>query len=131
MAPAGGKCPHCHTAKHTPGKDRYYTTKGWQYLRRRQLALYPRCQQETGGVRCPQPATDVDHIVPRKEGGADALENLQSLCHSHHSAKTNRQNPHTRQRKPRSRLGQLRRAQGLPEAREEEPGRSYGGTEAP
>jgi 5-methylcytosine-specific restriction endonuclease McrA len=57
-------------------------------------------------------ASDVDHIVPREEGGADDLANLQSLCHSHHSAKTSAQNPHTRHSKPRSRLGQLLAAQG-------------------
>lgn len=115
MAPAGGKCPRCHRARTTTNVDRYYATKGWQYLRRRQLALQPRCQQETAGVRCPYAATDVDHIVPRKEGGADALANLQSLCHPHHSAKTYQQNPHTHQKpRPRSRLGRLRAAQGVP-----------------
>lgn len=36
-------------------------------------------------------ATDVDHIVPRREGGSDEASNLQSLCHSHHSQKTGRE----------------------------------------
>lgn len=34
------------------------------------------------------PATDVDHIVPRAQGGTDAPENLQPLCHACHSRKT-------------------------------------------
>lgn len=27
---------------------------------------------------------DVDHLVPRDEGGTDALDNLITVCHSHH-----------------------------------------------
>lgn len=34
-------------------------------------------------------ATDVDHIVARRAGGSDAMENLQSLCHACHTRKTN------------------------------------------
>lgn len=37
---------------------------------------------------CEEPSTDVDHIIPRREGGQDTMENLQGLCHSHHSQKT-------------------------------------------
>ena len=33
-------------------------------------------------------ATDVDHIVPLAQGGSDAMENLQSLCHECHKQKT-------------------------------------------
>lgn len=36
-------------------------------------------------------ATDVDHIVPRRQGGSDEASNLQPLCHSHHSQKTGRE----------------------------------------
>lgn len=36
-------------------------------------------------------ATDVDHIVPRRQGGSDEESNLQPLCHSHHSQKTGRE----------------------------------------
>lgn len=33
-------------------------------------------------------ATDADHIKPRRLGGTDAFDNLQPLCHPHHSSKT-------------------------------------------
>jgi 5-methylcytosine-specific restriction protein A len=33
-------------------------------------------------------AIDVDHIIPKREGGTDHPANLQSLCHSCHSKKT-------------------------------------------
>jgi len=36
-------------------------------------------------------ATDVDHVTPRKEGGTDDENNLQSLCHACHSRKTARE----------------------------------------
>jgi 5-methylcytosine-specific restriction endonuclease McrA len=32
---------------------------------------------------CNAPAVVVDHIVPRREGGSDALQNLRSLCRAH------------------------------------------------
>lgn len=89
-------------------RDPFYATRAWRYARRRQLALEPVCQHTTDGVRCEARATDVDHIVPRKAGGSDDPSNLQSLCHAHHSVKTSEQNPHTRRRRPRSRIARLR-----------------------
>jgi 5-methylcytosine-specific restriction enzyme A len=40
------------------------------------------------GMRVVQ-ATDVDHIVAKRDGGQDADNNLQALCHACHSRKTN------------------------------------------
>lgn len=33
-------------------------------------------------------ATEVDHIIPRSRGGGEGDDNLQALCHMHHSQKT-------------------------------------------
>lgn len=33
-------------------------------------------------------ATEVDHIIPKRKGGKDRWENLQSLCKACHSKKT-------------------------------------------
>ena len=62
----------------------------WQKLRAYVLASEPLCRecQATGRVT---PATDVDHVRPKAEGGTDAVENLQPLCRSHHIAKTKRE----------------------------------------
>ena len=56
----------------------------WRRLRLMKLRASPMCQVEG----CKQAATDVDHIEPKRDGGTDAWDNLQSLCHAHHSRKT-------------------------------------------
>lgn len=63
----------------------------WRRLRRRVLAEQPLCtdpfnlHSEDNRTEI---ATDVDHIVPRADGGTDERGNLQPLCHSCHSRKT-------------------------------------------
>ena len=44
-----------------------------------------RCQQ------CGHFGKEVDHIVPKVEGGSDRADNLQTLCHECHSRKTMRE----------------------------------------
>lgn len=56
----------------------------WLKIRAEHLEMEPWCRA------CGIHATDVDHIVPRRQGGSDDHPNLQSLCHSHHSQKTRR-----------------------------------------
>ncbi len=56
----------------------------WDRLRRRILQQHPWCMWPG----CPELATDVDHIVPKARGGTDDWDNLQALCHRHHSIKT-------------------------------------------
>ncbi len=59
----------------------------WRILRTFKLNRSPMCEHPG----CIEAATDVDHIVAKARGGTDALENLQALCHSHHSQKTARE----------------------------------------
>ena len=62
----------------------------WQRIRAAHLSREPLCR-ECSRVGIIEPATDVDHIVPLAMGGTNAADNLQSLCHRHHSMKTARQ----------------------------------------
>ncbi|MFD1341459.1 HNH endonuclease [Litorisediminicola beolgyonensis] len=79
-------------AKRPSAAARGYDTD-WRKLRARHLANYPAC------VRCGKPATDVDHIIPRRLAPERRLDptNLQSLCKSHHSgAKQREERRHSR-----------------------------------
>jgi len=60
--------------------DPYYRTSHWLKLR---AAALKRDRNTCTVPGCHQRATYVDHIVPRKQGGADALHNLRSLCAMH------------------------------------------------
>ena len=57
----------------------------WRRLRARFLTYHPTCEE------CGAPASDVDHVIPKRAGGPDEWHNLQALCHSCHSLKTNRE----------------------------------------
>ncbi|WKU46754.1 HNH endonuclease [Streptomyces sp. VNUA116] len=62
----------------------------WPHLRRRVLRRdgHICTARDQYGVRCAEPATDVDHIRP----GDDHREaNLQSLCGWHHRVKSSRE----------------------------------------
>jgi 5-methylcytosine-specific restriction protein A len=58
----------------------------WRALRAAYLSAHPMCSHPD----CDLIATDVDHVTPHR--GDDKLrldpDNLQSLCHGHHSSKT-------------------------------------------
>lgn len=68
-----------------------------------------RCQWVEDGIRCPFPATDVDHILA---GDLHSLENLQGLCGKHHLLKTGRE--------ARARQMAIKKLERLPE--EPQPG---------
>ena len=55
--------------------DPYYLSPEWKALRRATLERDgSRC------VACGDPASIADHIIRRRDGGADTLSNLRSLC---------------------------------------------------
>jgi len=54
-------------------------------LRARVLHKQPFC------VQCGQRASEVDHVIPRRAGGSDNLENLRALCRRCHASKTARE----------------------------------------
>jgi 5-methylcytosine-specific restriction endonuclease McrA len=57
-------------------------------LRKRVLFEQPICADP----HCTELATDVDHIVPMSQGGAEyARDNCQGLCAYHHQRKTARE----------------------------------------
>lgn len=63
----------------------------WRQLRRMVLARHPLCADPFGdhaATRQVVAATDVHHIIARRDGGRDLARNLQSLCHSCHSRVT-------------------------------------------
>src|SRR5439155_1447368 len=62
----------------------YYRTAGWRALRAACLRRDPVCK--TPG--CGRASTHADHVVPRAEGGADALSNLRGLCGSCHNRRS-------------------------------------------
>jgi 5-methylcytosine-specific restriction enzyme A len=71
-----------------PGaRARGYNVK-WERIRRHFLEAFPLC------VMCRAPATDVDHIIAKRDGGSDDWGNLRSLCHSCHSSRTGRDQGH-------------------------------------
>lgn len=60
----------------------------WQRIRRRILATSPLCVHCRADGRVTL-ATEVDHITPLRAGGTHTDDNLQPLCKSCHSRKTN------------------------------------------
>jgi 5-methylcytosine-specific restriction protein A len=54
----------------------------WRKTRVTHLKAHPFC------AVCGDPATHVDHILPKALGGTDDPSNLQSLCAHHHHVKT-------------------------------------------
>jgi 5-methylcytosine-specific restriction protein A len=63
----------------------------WRRLRRLVLNRHPLCADpysmhaERGEVVA---AIDVHHVTSKRDGGTDAFDNLQALCHACHSRKT-------------------------------------------
>lgn len=72
----------------TKGKtDPYYRSKAWKQLRELKFQMNPLCEDclEKGIV---SETHTIDHIQPRKQGGADELWNLRSRCKKCNAIKT-------------------------------------------
>lgn len=93
---AKGRCP-----KHERSANRAYEQRrgsahsrgygaDWRAKRERVLDAEPLCRSCAREGRTAA-AVDIDHIVPKHDGGTDDLSNLQPLCHDCHSAKTTRE----------------------------------------
>lgn len=59
----------------------------WRKLRLMVLRRDPLCA-DPFAIHCVSASRHADHIVPKRIGGQDTLENLQGLCDSCHSRKT-------------------------------------------
>jgi 5-methylcytosine-specific restriction protein A len=71
------------------GKSRLYNSKEWKNLRAEKLRRFPLCEMCIRERRISK-ACQIDHIRAISAGGAALdIRNLQSLCHSCHSRKTN------------------------------------------
>lgn len=82
-----GRCPeHARQRNRDTHHNRHiYNSKRWKHTRRRVLFNQPLCQ-------CGKLATDVDHITPISDGGDPWNHaNLQPLCATCHSRKTNKE----------------------------------------
>ncbi|HUS47474.1 MAG TPA: HNH endonuclease signature motif containing protein [Phycisphaerae bacterium] len=60
----------------------------WQRWAKMILRRRPLCEEPRG---CTRAATDVHHKIPLAQGGDNSEENLEALCHEHHSARTARE----------------------------------------
>lgn len=68
--------------------DKFYDSAAWRAVRRTHLQREPLCRM-CAADDVITPAKLVDHLVERKDGGADFdRNNLQSLCHTCHQQKT-------------------------------------------
>ena len=90
IATAGGRCEkHQRPRKAWAGTENRPSASqrygaDWPKVRAAVLAQQPEC------ALCGAPATDVDHIVPKRWGGTDDADNLQPLCKACHKRKTAR-----------------------------------------
>lgn len=91
-APTGGsRCAGCQRAyggaRPSRPHQRELSTAWWRRTSRLVLRTEPLCRRCKAEGKTTL-ATEVDHIIPREDGGSHERANLQPLCHSCHSAKT-------------------------------------------
>ena len=72
------------------------TGRPMQRRNARFLSRNPLCAHCLKTEDRPEPAIEVDHVVPLADGGADDWANLQGLCGPHHEAKTRKEDARRR-----------------------------------
>jgi len=82
--------PHVPQHRQRPGPRAQGYDRRWDKLSLWYRHKHPLCRLCLAAGRV-TPATQVDHIKPKRLGGTDDLANLQSLCHSCHSSKTRKE----------------------------------------
>ena len=88
------------------GKSRQARGYGRQWERQREAILardMGLCQPCQRAERV-TPAREVDHIVPKAEGGTDDPDNLQAICIPCHQAKTAEEAARAQGRTPKKRI---------------------------
>lgn len=76
------KRKHYRNDKAVTPNDPFYSSSTWLRVRLAHLSRQPLC------VICKQPGRVVDHVIPRRLGGANFdKKNLQTLCDYHHNKK--------------------------------------------
>ena len=70
--------------KPTKKTDSYYLSPEWKALR---AACLNRDEHRCSEPGCNSRAIIADHITSRRNGGADTLDNLRSLCRAHDNRK--------------------------------------------
>jgi 5-methylcytosine-specific restriction protein A len=87
-----GRCPSCEVVhrkaraqRRGPQRDTDLSAdRTWRKVRGHYLKRHPNCERDG----CSDPATDVHHKRDRADGGSHKDDNLEALCHSHHSSTT-------------------------------------------
>lgn len=97
--PVIGPCPaHARPSRPLPEVRLYDDRRGsstqrgygyaWQQRKTALLLARPNC------ALCGKRAVEVDHRIPKRLGGSDDDQNLQSICRSCHAIKTKKENPY-------------------------------------
>jgi 5-methylcytosine-specific restriction protein A len=83
---------------------KYQVPRDWPHRRNTVLKRSGhQCEVVVDGVRCPNVATQVDHIINVAEGGSHDLSNLAAICIPHHATKSKAEAARGRARQPRER----------------------------
>ena len=94
---SGGLCARCKAKSYQQynrfqrdqESQAFYNSNKWRKLRDKKIKLDPLCEQCRDNDLVVT-ADMVHHIIERKEGGSDTIDNLQSLCFACHEKVTDR-----------------------------------------